>query len=374
MKKVWIIVGGILLIAILTLLCFASKQDAIVKEILVNTKTAIGDKNITVGIQGSGYQTTRIITLQGSVANEKEKASIEALAKNVEGVDGVINLLTIKQAPKKSPIKLQKQSFTLTIKKDSNNRLTLNGYVHDKNMHQKLLTHAKTLFGDNIFDKTKEDEKAPSSWLHIAQLGLTILQNSRGTFSIKDHNVSFVGYAENEKIKEDIISKLTSQLPSSIKSFYTIKIAQKNSQISQTSPQQIMHNKNSETNTSQSIGCKMRMQALQAKAIYFDTDKAAIKPESKALLEQVVALLKACPNITLIIEGYTDAQGKSAYNQRLSQQRADSVKKYLIDNGIAQKRIKAIGHGEASPIANNKTEAGRSQNRRITLRFEGVIQ
>jgi len=68
----------------------------------------------------------------------------------------------------------------------------------------------------------------------------------------------------------------------------------------------------------------------------------------------------------VVIEGHTDNVGSAAYNQKLSQRRADSVRKYLIDNyNIDPDRIDAMGYGEEKPIASNDTEAGRSQNRRI---------
>jgi outer membrane protein OmpA-like peptidoglycan-associated protein len=99
--------------------------------------------------------------------------------------------------------------------------------------------------------------------------------------------------------------------------------------------------------------------------IFFDTDKATIKPVSFALLDQVAQVLRGHDELKIRIEGHTDAQGNDAHNLKLSQERADSVRTYLIKHGIDDKRLVAAGFGSAVPIANNKTKAGREANRRV---------
>ncbi len=99
--------------------------------------------------------------------------------------------------------------------------------------------------------------------------------------------------------------------------------------------------------------------------IYFDTDKATIKPRSFGVLDQVALLIKANPQFKIRIEGYTDSQGSLNHNTTLSQNRADSVLMYLAKKGIAPERLVAAGYGPASPIADNKTSKGREANRRV---------
>lgn len=102
--------------------------------------------------------------------------------------------------------------------------------------------------------------------------------------------------------------------------------------------------------------------------IYFDTDKADIKPESADTLEQIVKLLKDSPDLKLLVVGHTDNIGTFTYNMDLSQQRADAVVKELRTKfGIEAERLGSVGVSYSSPVASNKTEEGRAKNRRIEL-------
>ena len=100
-------------------------------------------------------------------------------------------------------------------------------------------------------------------------------------------------------------------------------------------------------------------------AIFFQTAKAVIMPKSFGLLNEVVSVLSARPNMHVRIEGHTDSRGARPYNLRLSQARADSVKAYLVGKGISSDRMEAKGYGPDQPIDNNKTAAGRERNRRV---------
>lgn len=100
--------------------------------------------------------------------------------------------------------------------------------------------------------------------------------------------------------------------------------------------------------------------------IYFDTDKATIKPESHDLLEEIGTLLIANPQVTKIeIQGHTDDQGSEEHNLELSQSRADAVKEFMVDLGVEADRLESVGYGESYPISTNATEAGRARNRRV---------
>jgi len=104
------------------------------------------------------------------------------------------------------------------------------------------------------------------------------------------------------------------------------------------------------------------------RGVNFESGSAALTPDSYAVLDQVVKSLKAYPEVRVEIAGHTDNVGKDDYNLGLSQRRADSVKQYLVNAGIAADRIVARGYGESSPIAPNATAAGRAENRRIEFR------
>lgn len=102
--------------------------------------------------------------------------------------------------------------------------------------------------------------------------------------------------------------------------------------------------------------------------ILFDTDKADIKPESKATLEEIAKFLRANPSLDLVVAGHTDSQGGFDYNVGLSKRRAAAVVAALVQqHGIPAKRLTAFGAGMAAPVASNDDEAGRGKNRRVEL-------
>jgi len=99
--------------------------------------------------------------------------------------------------------------------------------------------------------------------------------------------------------------------------------------------------------------------------VYFATGRARIRRRSHRLLGEVAQALRDHPKLRVMVEGHTDGQGSNSTNLELSQARADAVRQYLIDRGIAGERLTAIGFGEEQPIASNRTRAGREKNRRV---------
>lgn len=101
--------------------------------------------------------------------------------------------------------------------------------------------------------------------------------------------------------------------------------------------------------------------------INFDTGKAAVKPESQAIVSQIVALLKENPALKIAVEGHTDNVGDIKSNQVLSEQRAKAVVNAIVAQGVDAKRLTAAGFGQTKPLADNSTEDGRAKNRRVEL-------
>lgn len=101
--------------------------------------------------------------------------------------------------------------------------------------------------------------------------------------------------------------------------------------------------------------------------VLFDTAKYNLKKGAVKTLKEVTDLLKMYPNNRIMVEGHTDSVGKIMYNQRLSENRANSVKNFLVKEGIPAEKIKTKGYGKLRPIADNKTAAGREQNRRVEV-------
>ena len=99
--------------------------------------------------------------------------------------------------------------------------------------------------------------------------------------------------------------------------------------------------------------------------ITFDVGKATIKPESMGEINRIVQLMTENPDLKFSVEGHTDSTGNAASNQTLSEQRSQAIVAKLVELGIAQDRLTAVGKGQNSPIADNNTDEGRAKNRRV---------
>lgn len=105
---------------------------------------------------------------------------------------------------------------------------------------------------------------------------------------------------------------------------------------------------------------------------FFDFDKAVLKPEGKAKLDDLVSKIKGINLEVIIAVGHTDSVGSDDYNQKLSIRRSEAVKAYLVSSGVEKNRVYTEGKGEKQPIADNKTSEGRAKNRRVEIEVVGT--
>ncbi|KGL58653.1 OmpA/MotB family outer membrane protein [Polaribacter sp. Hel1_85] len=122
----------------------------------------------------------------------------------------------------------------------------------------------------------------------------------------------------------------------------------------------------SPNNVTQQIG-------LLAASIYFDTNSDRIKSISFATIDKIINLMKKIPNVKFVIEGHTDDRNSDRYNLYLSQRRAASVRKYMIQQGIVSERLESKGYGEARPKFSNDNAGGRQLNRRVEIKPVGSL-
>nr|WP_010132991.1 OmpA family protein [Microbulbifer agarilyticus] len=117
------------------------------------------------------------------------------------------------------------------------------------------------------------------------------------------------------------------------------------------------------------FGCVIADQTITLENIQFEFNSATLTARARTSLGAVVQSLRSQPNSLIEVAGHTDSRGNDDYNLRLSAQRAESVRRYLVSQGVNATRISARGFGETQPVASNATESGRAQNRRVELTF-----
>ena len=106
------------------------------------------------------------------------------------------------------------------------------------------------------------------------------------------------------------------------------------------------------------------------RGVNFGFDSAEIDAASEGVLDVAAEQLNGCPNVAVRVQGHTDSIGTEAYNQGLSERRAESVRSHLIGRGVPASRLTAVGYGESQPIASNDTAEGRALNRRVELKTD----
>jgi outer membrane protein OmpA-like peptidoglycan-associated protein len=103
------------------------------------------------------------------------------------------------------------------------------------------------------------------------------------------------------------------------------------------------------------------------RGVHFDFNKADIRSQDAAVLDEAADSLKSHPSVSVASNGYCDSIGSARYNLELSERRADAVVRYLADHGVAESRLSPHGFGKTDFVASNSTEEGRAQNRRVEL-------
>lgn len=110
---------------------------------------------------------------------------------------------------------------------------------------------------------------------------------------------------------------------------------------------------------------------LLLRSVTFDFDRTDIRPDAEPILDEAIRIINEQGGaFNVILEGHTDSIGSLEYNQALSETRAESVRRYLVDHGVAKERIESVGYGETRPVGDNATPEGRARNRRVDPRLE----
>lgn len=135
------------------------------------------------------------------------------------------------------------------------------------------------------------------------------------------------------------------------------------------SGQSSMQQGKSETNKALRDGEPEVAKVIELTGLSFKTNSDVLDSSSNARLDSAVLTLNNNPDSDVLVAGHTDSSGDAAYNQSLSEKRANAVRNYLIEKGVDGSRLSVRGYGETEPVASNDTAAGRAKNRRVELRI-----
>ena len=227
--------------------------------------------------------------------------------------------------------------------------LTLTGYVPDNNVHAAIAAAAaRKFFSEKVVDNLKASVGAPSGFAAAVVPALGALSRlSTGTLVVSDREVKLSGDAFFDAAAAQIRSGLPKEFPQGFQLKADISVKPAVAPVDATVCQQLFS------------------ELLAKGKIRFESGRASIDPDSAGLLDRLTETALRCPTADIEIAGHTDADGEDAFNQALSEKRAQAVMDYLVKAGLPAGRFTATGYGSTQPVASNDTDEGKARNRRI---------
>jgi OOP family OmpA-OmpF porin len=227
--------------------------------------------------------------------------------------------------------------------------LTLSGNVPDGNAQSAIAQAAqRKFFGEKVVDNLKASVGAPSGFSAAVTAALGALSRlSTGTLAVSDREVKLSGDALYDGAAAQIRSGPGKDFPQGFQFKPEISVKPAAAPVDPTVCQQLFSD-------------------LLAKGkIRFEQGRATLDPDSTAVLDRLIEIALRCPAAAIEVAGHTDGDGEDAFNQALSEKRAQAVVDYLVKAGLPASRFTAVGYGSTQPVAGNNTDDGKAQNRRI---------
>lgn len=241
--------------------------------------------------------------------------------------------------------------FTATLSPEG--RVELRGRVTDEMLRDAVSSYAKARFGvGKVYTATRLDDDLPDGWPVRVLAGLEALgELAEGKLLVRADTVEVEGVTGSQNARGRISQVLSDKLGQGQTFKVSVRYDEKLDPLAALpTPQE----------------CAAGVTAVLAtRKITFPPGSAEIDGQTAGIMDALAEVLEECPTVQMEIAGYTDSQGSDSGNRALSQARADAVLLALQGRGVSVEALKATGYGEADPIADNATEAGREANRRI---------
>lgn len=332
-RMITLVVG---LLALWALFEFGGRTQAPVIQADIQSRTeaaiaATGLDDVVVSADGLD------VGLSGTVTGDAEVGQATDVAAAVRGVRSVDSTVTVKAY------------FTQFCKDDS--RILLTGNVSDEDARTAFPERAQDMFRYwNVEQDLTVNENSPDGFRRFMDQALIELgQLDAGCITLNNTALSISGSVRSERaltgIKDrfDVLSHLGFEVS------YDLKLPELSEQAAVCQEE-------------------ANRRVAQGEAVLFDFDSDEIHTAGSQLLDEVVEISKLCPDVRVLVTGHTDSIGDKGYNIELSKRRAEAVVMYMVSKGVDAGRLTPVGLGFSQPIADNSTDEGRSQNRRIEFR------
>jgi OOP family OmpA-OmpF porin len=350
------LIVGLTVVGWLGLLLFAvvTKTTPIEEDLTKQSEAALfaaGIDSAAVDFDG------RDATLTGTVDSEAEKSSAVAVVEAVPGVRVVYSRLEVAAGgdpaspttapPSTTPPSteagggLDPPSFVMLV---SGGTVALTGSVPDEAIRDAIVAGAIEAFGlENVVNRiTVSGSVGTTEWLtSLPYLLVEMGDVSEFSLVVAGGTAELSGLAVNDLARRSIEVLVAASL-TGLEIVNRLEIG--------TDPREVVQS---------------QIDALDLTGITFDVGSASLASDSAVILDQVVEILAAHPDVMVEVSGHTDASGNEESNLSLSRDRADAVVAYLVSHGISSSRLTAVGYGSSQPIADNSTAEGRAANRRI---------
>jgi OOP family OmpA-OmpF porin len=287
----------------------------------------------------------------GKVAISDTKVSVAGMARDLGGREAIAAAL--KNLPEGFSVaanEIKAPPYIFQAYKDPVAvTVTLTGYVPDNNVHAAIASAAaRKFFNEKVVDNLKASVGAPSGFVNAVVPALGALSRlSTGTMVVSDREIKLSGDAFYDAAAAQIRANLAKDFPRGWQVNAEISVKPAAAPVDATVCQQLFSD------------------LLAKEKIRFVSGRATIDPDSAGLLDRLIETALRCPNANIEIAGHTDADGENAFNQALSEKRAQAVADYLVKAGLPASRFTAMGSGSSQPVASDDTDEGKAQNRRI---------
>lgn len=339
---------ALILLAFICLPKTAQQIETDLSQRSVQTLSAAGLSEIEVSADG------QTVVLNGIVPSLDTKHQAEQLVARETGVISVDNQLQVTtDTGMAASVKVVATTDYENVLEFNGDQLLLTGAVTDAKIKAEIGKRAQTEFGEDkvINNLSIAKDASPLVAGMIRDHLITRLKDfSNVKVVISDSRLSVTGEAETVEQRDQLREALSEGVPRSYLPIFSINVA-------------------GDTNRIAATQCQNQFAKLLGKEkIRFAVNQAVISPPSHKLLSTLARVAAKCPDAHIEIAGHTDSSGSARYNQALSQRRAQAVVDFLASRKVSKKQLKAKGYGEVKPIADNSTEKGKAQNRRIEFR------